>query len=109
MKIAVASSDKINADHFGRAKGFAIYQWNGDEAEFIEYIKTNINPEEKHQWQTGLSILSDCEVIIAAQAGMKAKYGIKKANLKLFEEEGTIEEVINRFIKHEEFMNKPID
>lgn len=108
MKIAVATSDQINADHFGRAKGFAIYQWDGDDPEFIKYIETNINPEEKHQWHKGLSILEDCEIIIAAQAGMKAKYGIKKANLKLVEDEGTVEDVINRYIDHEKFMNKPI-
>lgn len=105
MKIAVASSDRINTDHFGRARGFAIYQWNGNEAEFIEYIETNINPEEKHQWQEGLRILGDCEVVIAVQVGMKAKYGIKKANLKLVEDEGTVEEVLARFIKHEKFMS----
>ncbi|NYB51265.1 MAG: dinitrogenase iron-molybdenum cofactor biosynthesis protein [Methanobacteriaceae archaeon] len=107
MRIAVATSDQINADHFGRAKGFAIYQWDGgDDAEFIEYIKTHINPEEKHQWHKGLQILGDCQVIIAAQAGMKAKYGIKKANLKLVEDEGSVEEVLKRFIDHEIFMNK---
>lgn len=105
MKIAVASSDRINTDHFGRARGFAIYQWNGNEAEFIEYIETNINPEEKHQWQEVLRILGDCEVVIAVQVGMKAKYGIKKANLKLVEDEGTVEEVLARFIKHEKFMS----
>ena len=105
MKIAIASSDRVNTDHFGRARGFAIYQWNGDEAEFIEYIETNINPEEKHQWQEGLRLLEDCEVIIAVQAGMKAKYGIKKTNLKLVEDEGTVEEVLGRFIKHEKFMS----
>jgi predicted Fe-Mo cluster-binding NifX family protein len=109
MKIAVATSDQINADHFGRAKGFTIYQWDGNEPEFIEYIETNVNPEEKHQWNKGLSMLGDCEVIIAAQAGMKAKYGIKKANIKLVEEEGTVKEVIENFIKHEKFMNKPIE
>lgn len=106
MKIAVASSDQINTDHFGRARGFAIYQLNGDEVKFIGYMENNINPEEKHQWQEGLNILGDCEVIIAAQAGMKAKYGIKKANLKLVEDEGTVEEVLERFIKHERFMSK---
>ncbi|MCC7549917.1 MAG: dinitrogenase iron-molybdenum cofactor biosynthesis protein [Methanobacterium sp.] len=108
MKIAVATSDQINADHFGRTRGFAIYQWNGDDPEFIEYIETNINPESKHQWYQGLSILGDCEVVIAAQAGMKAKYGIKKANLKLVEDEGTVKEVLERFIAHERFMNKPL-
>jgi predicted Fe-Mo cluster-binding NifX family protein len=105
MKIAVATSDRINADHFGRARGFAIYQWIGDEVKFLKYMETNINPQEKHQWHEGLRILGDCEVIIAAQAGMKAKYGIKKANLKLVEDDGTVEDVLERFIKHERFMS----
>lgn len=104
MRIAVATSDQINTDHFGRAKRFCIYRWDGDDPDFVEYIETNINPEEKHQWQNNLSILGGCEVIIVAQAGMKAKYGIKKANLKLVEDEGTVEEVLERFIKHEKFM-----
>lgn len=108
MKIAVATSDQMNTDHFGRARGFAIYQWDIQEEdsdpEFVEYIETDINPEEKHQWHKGLSILGGCEVIIAAQAGMKAKYGIKKANLKLVEDEGKVEEVLERFFKHEKFM-----
>jgi len=105
MRIAVATSDQINTDHFGRAKGFGIYRWDGGDPDFVEYIETNINPEEKHQWQNNLRILGGCEVIIAAQAGMKAKYGIKKANLKLVEDEGTVEEVLERFIKHEKFMS----
>lgn len=104
MRIAIASTDKINADHFGRAQGFFIYQWDGEDPELVEYRKTNINPEEKHQWAEGLGKLGDCEVIIVAQAGMKAKYGIKQAGLKLVEDEGTVEEVLEHFIKHEEFM-----
>lgn len=104
MRIAVATSDQINTDHFGRAKGFAIFQLEGNKPEYAEFLKTNINPGEKHQWQNNLSILGGCEVIIAAQAGMKAKYGIKKANLKFVEDEGTVEEVLENFIKHEKFM-----
>jgi predicted Fe-Mo cluster-binding NifX family protein len=104
MRIALASSDGKNLDHFGRAQGFSIYQWEGEKAEFVEYRENNINPEAKHQWAEGLNILGDCEVIIVAQAGMKAKYGIKKAGLKLVEDDGTVEEVLERFINHEEFM-----
>jgi len=104
MRIAIASTDKVNADHFGRARGFFVYQWEGNDPELVEYRETNINPEEKHQWAEGLSKLGDCEVIIAAQAGMNAKYGIKQAGLKLVEDEGTVEEVLERFVKHELFM-----
>ncbi|HMK54184.1 MAG TPA: NifB/NifX family molybdenum-iron cluster-binding protein [Methanobacteriaceae archaeon] len=106
MQIAVATSDKINADHFGRAQGFAIYRWEEGEPEYVEYRETNVTPGEKHQWNKGLSILEDCEVIIVAQAGMNAKYGIKQAGLKLVEEEGTVEEVVKSYIKHMEFMKK---
>ncbi len=104
MRIAIASTDKINVDHFGRAQGFFVYRWEGNDPELVEYRNTHINPEEKHQWAEGLSKLGDCEVIIVAQAGMKAKYGIKQAGLKLVEDEGTVEEVLEHFIKHEEFM-----
>jgi predicted Fe-Mo cluster-binding NifX family protein len=104
MKIAVASSDQVNTDHFGRALGFAIYQWEGEDVDFVEYRKTNINPEEKHQWAEGLKVLGDCEVIIVVMAGMKGKYGLKQGGFKLVEDEGTIEEVVERFIEHEKFM-----
>lgn len=104
MQIAIASTDKKNVDHFGRAQGFFIYLWEEKDPELVEYRETNINPEEKHQWAEGLNKLGDCEVIIVAQAGMKAKYGIKQVGLKLVEDEGTVEEVLERFIKHEEFM-----
>ncbi len=104
MRIAIASTDKLNVDHFGRALGFFVYLWEGKDPEMVEYRETNINPQKKHQWAEGLSKLDDCEVIIVAQAGMKAKYGIKQAGLKLVEDEGTVEEVLEHFIKHEEFM-----
>jgi predicted Fe-Mo cluster-binding NifX family protein len=104
MKIAVASSDHKYTDHFGRALGFAIYQWEGEDVEFIEYRENNINPEEKHQWTQGLKILGDCDVIIVEMAGMKGKYGIKNAGFKLVEDEGLVEEVVDRFVKHEKFM-----
>jgi hypothetical protein len=35
---------------------------------------------------------------------MNAKYGIKQAGLKLVEDDGTVEEVLERFVKHELFM-----
>jgi predicted Fe-Mo cluster-binding NifX family protein len=104
MRIAIASTDKINTDHFGRAQGFFIYQWEGKDPELVEYRETNINPEKKHQWTEGLSKLGDCEVIIVAQAGMKAKYGVKQAGLKLIEDERAVKDVLASYIKHIKFM-----
>ncbi|MDP3065836.1 MAG: NifB/NifX family molybdenum-iron cluster-binding protein [Methanobacteriaceae archaeon] len=106
MRIAIATTDKINAAHFGRAQGFAVYQWEEGEPEFVDYRETNVTPGEKHQWSKGLSLLKDCEVIIVAQAGMNAKYGIKQAGLKLVEEEGTVEDVLSSYVKHVEFMKQ---
>ena len=54
MRIAIASTDKINVDHFGRAQGFFVYRWEGNDPELVEYRNTHINPEEKHQWAEGL-------------------------------------------------------
>lgn len=106
MKIGVASSDGEYTVHFGKAQGFVIFLWDGEEKEYVELRRTNINPEAKHQWIEILSKINDCQVIIAAQAGMKAKYGLKKEGIKFVEDEGTVEEVVDRFIQHEKFMDQ---
>jgi predicted Fe-Mo cluster-binding NifX family protein len=106
MKLALASSDGENVNlHFGKAFKFFIYELEGNNRKFLEYREVKKNPEEKHQWNKSLSIIKDCEVVICVQAGMKARLGLKKAKIKLFEDEGPVDEVLERFIRHEEFMN----
>jgi len=106
MKIALASSDGENVNlHFGKAIKFSIYEVEGNKVEFLEFREVKKNPEEKHQWYKSLRIIKDCQVVICVQAGMKARLGLKKAGIKLLEDEGPANEVLQRYLRHEEFMN----
>jgi len=109
MKIAVASSDGESVDlHFGKAQNFLIFEFNGDKAEFLESREVTIDPEEKHQWSKSLQTIKDCEVVICVQAGMKGKFGLENAGIKLVEDEGPVGEVLERYIAHYKFMKKSL-
>jgi len=105
MKIALASSDGINVNlHFGKAFKFSIYELEGNKPNFLETREVEKNPDEKHQWDKSLRIIRDCEVVICVQVGIKARLGLKKAGIELLEDEGPVDEVLERYLKHQEFM-----
>lgn len=108
MKIAVASSDGKDVDHFGKAQGFMIFEFDQENVQFIERRKSPKTKGEKHQWQKSLDVVGDCEIVICAQAGLKGKFGLKNAGIKLVEDEGSIDEVLERYVKHYKFMKKPL-
>lgn len=108
MKLAIASLDGKMVDHFGKAHEFMIYEFDGEKMKFIEKRESPKIKGEKHQWQKSLDTIKDCEVVICVQAGLKGKLGLKNAGIKLVEDEGSIDEVLTRYIKHYKFMNKPL-
>ena len=42
------------------------------------------------------------------QIGVNAKPALKKMDKTVVEDDGTIDEVLGRYIKHYKFMNKPL-
>ncbi|MGB9937613.1 MAG: NifB/NifX family molybdenum-iron cluster-binding protein [Methanobacterium sp.] len=108
MKIAVATSDGKDVDHFGKAQGFMIYEFDEEKMNYIEKRDSPKVKGEKHQWQKSLNVIEDCEVVICAQAGLKGKYGLKEAGIKLVEDEGSVAEVLKRYVNHYKFMKKPL-
>ncbi|KZX14723.1 dinitrogenase iron-molybdenum cofactor [Methanobrevibacter cuticularis] len=109
MKIAVASSDGKNVDlHFGKASSLYLYNFDGEKITFDEIRTVDISSNEKHQWRSVLEAIADCDVVICVQAGFKSKFGIQEAGLKLVEDEGHLDEVLNRYINHYKFMNSKI-
>ncbi len=108
MKIAVATSDGKDVDHFGKAQEFMIYEFDKENMNFIEKRESPKIKGEKHQWEKSLKTIEDCDVIICVQAGLKGKFGIKNAGVKLVEDEGSIEEVLGRYVDHYKFMESPI-
>ncbi|MGL4669361.1 MAG: NifB/NifX family molybdenum-iron cluster-binding protein [Methanobacteriaceae archaeon] len=109
MKIAIASSNNKDVDlHFGKARNIIIYELEDKTANKIENREVIINDDQRHQWKKVLETIKDCDIVICAQAGLKSKIGIDEAGIKVVEDEGPVDEVLARYIKHIEFMKKPI-
>lgn len=110
MRVAVAvSDDEKFTEHFGRAQKFLIYEFDGEKVELIDRRESIKVPGEKHQWSKSLKIVEDSDVVICHQIGITAKPGLKSEGKKVVEDEGPIEEVLDRFIKHEKFLRKPLN
>ena len=109
MKIAIATSDGKEVDHFGKAQEFLIYDFDEKNMNFIEKRDSPKIKGEKHQWQKSLNVIGDCKVVICVQAGLKGKFGLKNAGIKLVEDEGTVEKVLQRYVNHYKFMKKPLN
>ena len=102
MKIAIPSDNKeqISA-HFGRTRGFMIYEIENNEILSNEYRDNTFaghargehhdhshdNSENNHQQHTHSRILNalyDCEVVIAGGMGRRLLDDLSNANIKVF-------------------------
>jgi predicted Fe-Mo cluster-binding NifX family protein len=109
MKIAIASSDDGKyVEHFGKAQKFLIYEFDGEKAEFLQTRESPKEPGEKHQWGKSLNVVEDSDVIICMQIGINAKPALKKMGKDVVEDEGKVDEVLEHYIKHYQFMNRPL-
>jgi predicted Fe-Mo cluster-binding NifX family protein len=105
MRIAIASSDGKNVDlHFGKANSIYVYDFDGLSARRVDHRVVNIVSNDKHQWMKVIDAISDCDVVISVQSGFKARFGIEKAGLKNIEDDGSIEDVLKRYVDHYNFM-----
>jgi len=100
VKIAIATSNFKDVDHFGKAQKFMIYEFHEENMVFIEKRDSKKIKGEKHQWQKSLDAVKDCEVVICAQSGLKGKISLKNTGIKLVEYESTVEEVIEMYVSH---------
>jgi len=109
MKIAVAvSDDEKFTEHFGKAQKFIIYEFNEYEMIFTEKRMSPKIPGDKHQWGKSLNVIEDCDVIICLQIGLRAKPALKQMGKKIVEDDGSVDDVLQRFINHQKFIDKPI-
>jgi predicted Fe-Mo cluster-binding NifX family protein len=109
MKVAVAvSDDEKYTEHFGKAQKFLVYEFDDEKMGFVEMRESPKEPGEKHQWGKSLNVIKDCDAIICLQIGMNAKPGLKKMGKTVLEDEGTVDDVLERYIKHYQFMNRPL-
>ena len=100
------SSDGENVDlHLGKGKSVYVYDYD-DELSFVERRDIEIAEDAKHQGGKVMKTCSDCDVLIAVQYGFKSKIKAEDAGIKLVMDEGPIDEVLERYINHVEFMRK---
>ena len=104
MRLAVVSSDGENVDlHLGRGKSVYVYDY-GDELEFVERRDIEIADDAKHQGGKVIKTCNDCDVLICVQYGFKSKIKAEDAGIKLVMDEGPVDDVLQRYIDHVNFM-----
>lgn len=105
MKIAIVSSNGQDVDlHLGKGYSLYVYEYENDDLTFVEHREIDIDLESQHQGSKVINACEDCDVIIAAKYGFKSKIKAEDAGVKLVEDEGSIDEVLKRFIDHYNFM-----
>ena len=105
MKIAVVSSNGEDVDlHLGKGHSSYIYDYEDGDLTFVEHREVDIDFESQHQGGKVIEACKDCDVIIAAQYGFKSKLKADQANVKLVTDEGSVDEVLKRYIDHYNFM-----
>lgn len=106
MRIALASSNGDIVDlHLGKAASLAIYDVVDNDFDFVETRKLAIDKDAKHQGGDVIQECSDCDVIISTKYGFKSKIKAEDAGIKLVSDEGPVDEVLQRYIDHYNFMN----
>ena len=99
------SSDGANVDlHLGKGNSIYVYEFSDDGLEFIEHRLLDIDVENKHQGSKVIEACKDCDVLISVQYGFKSKIRAEDEGIKLIEDEGSIDEVLKRYIDHYNFM-----
>jgi len=103
MKIAIATDDKINiSNHFGRAKGFMVFQLEDDKVISEEY-RENIGKSDgscgscNHSAMIGN--IKDCQVVISYGMGQKIYDDLTENKINaVITEEKTVKEAMVRFL-----------
>ena len=104
MRIGIVSSDGENVDlHLGKGKSVYVYDYE-DELSFVEMRSVEISQDSKHQGSKVLKACEDCDVLIAVQYGFKSKIKADDAGIKLVMDEGSIGEVLKRYLNHVDFI-----
>ncbi len=107
MRIAVASSDGVHVNlHLGKANSLYIYEYSEDQGiAFYTHREVEIDEDGKHQGSKVLEACSDCDVIICVKYGFKTKIKAEDLGIKLVMDECPINEALEKYIEHYNFMN----
>ena len=107
MKVAIATDDEINiAEHFGRARGFIIYDVKDAKIRDKQFRVNNFTGHAQGLHGSGhspdrhkviLKALSDCNVVISRGMGQRIYNDLRNAGIQAFivNESNTTEAVQN--------------
>lgn len=101
--VAVKENGK-RLEHFGICEYFIVY--NYDEKTFdIEYDNIIFSLKDhrtnNEEWEKSADAVKDCDIIFCEKIGMVARAEVERRGLKVIEEEGPVEEVLDKFINVE--------
>ncbi|MBC7327867.1 NifB/NifX family molybdenum-iron cluster-binding protein [bacterium] len=116
MKIAIASDDeKAISTHFGRARGFVVFDIEGNEIKSREYRLNTFSGharglEEEHEsdhHKAILNALSDCKVVISKGMGKRIYDDLKSIGIEVYiTDETDVKRALELYINGK-LVNKP--
>ncbi len=93
MRIAIASDDeKSISTHFGRTRGFVIFEVEGREVKKKEYRPNTVTghvmglKDSSHRFDRHaliIELLKDCDVVISHGMGMRIREDLARAGIKV--------------------------
>ncbi len=110
MKVAIASDDsKTISSHFGRTKGFVVYDIEGDRMTFQEYRQNTFTghgmghneSEPGHNCHSSIiNALKDCKAVISHGMGRRIYNDLRAAGIEVIVTDQTdVQSALNLFCK----------
>ena len=105
MKIAIASDDKnLISHHFGKAKGFIIFDINNGNVkeEYRENIGKNTGECGSCNHTAMINNIKDCQVVISYGMGQRIYLDLVNNHISpVVTEEKSVKEALNKFLKNQ--------
>ncbi len=101
MKIAVASNNGKTVNlHFGDASHFLIFEFNGNQVNFLELREKSRKPLKDHsdRWVQSLGLISDCPTVLCSKIGPEPKADLCNKGIEVVEYQGDIGEAIKDYL-----------
>lgn len=104
-KIAVAVKDNgKKLEHFGICEYFIVYDYD-EKDHNIEYNNVIFSSKDHNpnseEWEKSADSIKKCDIVFCEKIGLKAKSEVELMGIKVIEEEGSVEEVLDKFIEIE--------
>lgn len=101
-KIAVAVKETgKKVEHFGICEYFIVYKYNEDDYS-IEYdniiFSSKDHKSNSEEWEKSANSIKSCDIVICEKIGPIAKAEVEMMDIKVIQEEGIVEEVLDKFI-----------